>query len=462
KFEGKKILVPKKESLFYLLFILFSIISTFFSIDREIAFESLLIYISCYFYFIFSFNYQEKLIQYFKWFLIGILIFSCLIFLADRVFHMNLFQEGNSLFYGGYYHNEIGNLLTLGLVISLYDKLPILLLFFLPYFVFSYSRSAYLSLIITSVLLLIKRKTAGFDKQIILLNIILIGILLFFNTTREVNRYFPQPIKNFIEKKLLLSKEKSFTGKRPQHYYYTWLTILEKPFFGVGPGNLYLSTIKKQFNQEEGTTTAHNLVLDVFAENGIFAGIFFMMFLAFIFKKSKKELYFNLFLSLSLIFLFNFSYRYASILLIWIILAGISLTNTKINNNDFNKIMLFSAVVLFVFGQIVLFGTLKIYFLNFKEGYFANLSKAKYHEELDNENMAIFYYKIALYEKPTSSVIILEKIAILNKNIYGQVIGRKQTEKFISQFKKDIKIPKNSDVEKMIKNFCYDYQLTCR
>lgn len=510
KIEGKKILIPVKETIFYLLFIIFSTISTFLAIDKEIAFQSLLIYIAGYLFFIFSFNYQENLNKYFKWFLIGISIFSSLIFLINKIFTLNLFKEGASLFYGGYYHNELGNLLILGIIVCLYEvllknknKFFILLLFFLPFFIISYSRSAYLSIIVVSVFFVLNKKISIFiNKKTIILVFILLMTFLFFITTKEVQNFLPKTINNFMETRLLIPKEKSFTGKRQQHFYYALSTIAEKPFFGVGPGNLYSATVKKQFNWEEGTTTAHNIILDIFAENGMVAGAFFILFLTQIFIKRKKDLYFYLFLSLTLIFLFNFSYRFTSMFLIWIILAGISFPCNKDDIEINNLTILLPIITIFIFGQIILMGkvfynigltnlSLKIYPLNsevyreiikinirkgekeeglrnltkydsiFKEGFIANSNKGKFYEELKDKKNAIYFYEEAIYDKPLSTSTLLSKIIVLYVDLDGEDVGKLETAKFINQFKKEVIIPKKSDVEKIIKGFCYDYKLKC-
>ena len=503
KIERKKVYLPIKETIFYLIFIIFSVISTFFAIDKEIAFKSLLLYGAGYFFFIFSFNYQESFNKYFKWFLIIISLFSSLIFLIDKVFHLSLFTDAASLFYGRYYHNELGNLLILGIVICLFkilfeskNKFFILLLFFLPFFVFSYSRSAYLALIIIGTTFFFIKK----NWLVIVVTILITG--LFFITTTEVNRFFPTPIKEFMENKLLLPKKKSFTGKRQQHFYYALLSIKDRPFFGYGPQNLYLSTIKKQFNWQEGMTTAHNIILDIFAENGVLAGTSFLIFLILLFIKMRKNLYFYLFLSLTLIFLFGFSHRYTSFFLLWMILMGISFESQKKDKIIKNDTILSAAFILFIFAQVILIGkifynigltslSLKIYPLKsevyreiietnikkgekeeglrnltkydsiFKEGFIANLNKGKFYEELNDKKNAVYFYKKAIYDKPLSSSTLLSKIIALYVDLDGEDIGKLETTKFINQFKKKVIIPKKSDVEKIIQGFCYDYKLKC-
>lgn len=510
KIENKKLYFPVKETVFYFLFIFFSTISTFFAIDREIALQGLLTYISGYPFFVFAFNYKKELKRYFKWFLLSLSVFSCILFLINKIFVLKLFNEW-SFFYEGYFHNELGNLLVLGVTVCLYEilfnyknKLLIFLLLISPFFVFSYSRTAYLSIIIISVLFLfIKKNTPNFNRKVILLNIILAGIILFFNTTKEVNRIFPTKIRSYLEKRLLLPQEKNITGKRQQHFYYAWLTVLEKPFFGVGPNNLYFSTVIKQFNDQEATTTAHNFPLDILAENGTLALLCFMLFLFFVFIKMKKDLYYYLFLSLGLIFLLNFSYRYISIFLIWIVLIGISLDNNTSNYEINNKAFLSLITTLFIIGQMIMIGkifssigladlSLKIYPLNsqgyitlikhniesgkrsegiqnirlydyyFRNGYFANYNKGRLSEGLNDKKSAVYYYKKTLYASPLLSLTLLAKIYFLETDIFGQEIGKLKIEKFIDQFRKQIAIPKKSNVDTIINDFCYDNNLKCQ
>ncbi|MFA6081287.1 MAG: O-antigen ligase family protein [Patescibacteria group bacterium] len=510
KMEKKKIYLPIKETFFYFLFISFSTVSAFFAIDREMALQGLLTYIVGYPFFIFVFNYQRELMKSFKWFLISISIFSCFLFLINKIFVLKLFSNW-SFFYEGFFHNELGNFLVLGIIICLYEilfnyknKLKYALFLILPFFILSYSRTAYLSVIVISILFLfIKNSLFNFNKKIILLNIILVGVIIFFNTTKEVNKIFPDPVRNFLEKRLLLPKGKSLTGKRQQHYYYTWLTILERPLFGVGPNNLYFSTIKKQFNDEEATTTAHNLFLDILAENGAFAVISFLFFLTFAFIKMKKDLYYYLFLSLSLVFLFDFSYKYISVFLFWMILMGISTNNNKSNYWLDNKVFFLLITAIFFIGQLIMIGkiftnigladlSLKIYPLNskgyealikqniskgeygkgimnlrqydnyFENDYISNYKKGMLSIDLNDKKSAVYYYEKALYNSPLLSLSLLDKIFALNIDILGKKTGKLKTEEFIIQFKKKVLIPKKSDVETILKDFCFDNNLKCQ
>ena len=189
--------------------------------------------------------------------------------------------------------------------------------------------------------------------------------------------------------------------------------------------------------------------------------------------------------------------------LFWIILAAISLPHDKDNLKINNAAILLSIITLFIFSQIILIGkglynlglvdlSLKIYPLNsevyrkvieanirqgektealknitkfnsvFNKGSNVNLNIGKYYEDLNEKKQAIYFYEKAVYDRPLLTSTILSKIVFLNVSLYGEDVGRVETEKFINQFKKDVKIPKNSDVEKIIKNYCYDYKLKCQ
>ena len=186
KIENKRLFIPVKESIFYLIFIIFSAISTFRAIDKEMSIQFLSIYMTGYLFFIYGFNYRDSLNKYFKWFLIGISIISVLIFSINKIFTLKLFDNGASLFYGGYYHNELGTVLILGIIICLYkfifeksNKLLILLLFFSSFLIFSFSRSAYLAVIIIGVIFCLIKKSW------LPITLVILMTCLFFVTTKR-------------------------------------------------------------------------------------------------------------------------------------------------------------------------------------------------------------------------------------------------------------------------------------
>jgi len=469
KIKNKKIFLPK-ISLFYILFFVFSGLSMIFAIDKETAFEFLLIYISAFLIFIFSFNYQDELKKSFSKFIIFLCVFASILFLINNIFHLNWFSNGASLFYTGYYHNEIASLLTLGIIINLVDY-PLLLILFLPVFLFSYSRSAYLSLIITGLALFFK------DKRNFLLKISLFLLIIFFLFTTSKN--------------IIFTKNKKIFGSRDIYFSYALSSIKEKPWFGAGPGNFYFAALKRQIYYNENTTTAHNIILDILAENGVIAGGCFLLFLFFAFKKVKKDIYFYLVLSLSIVFLFDFAYRFNSILFLWFILLSLITTDKKALSYNYFTVILFSIIIeLVILGKLlvkmnpkvalVVYPFQKDAYINLIEGnitkgnskeaikylnvidklyggsFFITLKEAYYYRLLNNIDKSIYFYEKSLKLRPflvVDDTSILKQLLELNVKTYGRYIGRKKTIYFLNNlFIKDTR--KNNPVNDRMIDFC--------
>ncbi len=476
KLEKKKNQIPVKETIFYLLFIIFSVISVFFAIDREIAFESLLIYISCYFYFIFAFNYKEILNKYLKWFLVTLSIFSCLIFLTDKIFCLNLFQEGASMFLN-YGHNQIGNLLVMG-IIPIFPNF--LSLIFFVFVLFSYSRSAYFSLILLLILKLIINK---FNNKLALISGGIILFCIFFAVITTHNIY--------------LTKNKQLIGGRNKYFSYAISSIIEKPLFGVGLDNFKFAVSKRLTNYGENTTTAHNIILDIFAENGILAGIFFTLFLLSI--NYGRKFNNNLFMLLALTFMFmtDFSYSFNIFLVIWFILLGLNIESKKIIKN-----IIVPVVIIFCGVQIILFSIILLKKGLWKQSIFIYpLQKTAYEVAireniiLKNNQRAYFYlnkykkifggvlsifqeinfYKalgdngkvISLYEKllvtrASVDMDMIKQIYYFYIDLYGQPKAKIKMVGILKQLKNNYsKKEKTSDFYKELDTFCIKANVGC-
>jgi O-antigen ligase len=475
KIEKKKIDIPLKETVIYLIFLVFSVFSTFFAIDKEIAIKSLLVYISGYFFFIFSFNHSESLGNYFKKFLIVISIFSCSIFVLNNVFHLSLFKEHISLFYN-YGHYQIGNLLVLGLL-SIFPK-PLSLLFFI-FIIFSYSRSANIALMTILAFRLFKNK---FNKKILLMGGIILVISLIFI---------------IFKSNYLYQTSNQFVSGRNVYFSYALSSIKEHPLFGIGPGNFVYAVLKNQVNSGEFTYQADNVILQVLSENGILAGIFFIVFILLLLYKHKKGTNFFLFLSLTLMFMSDLSYIFNSFLLLWFILAGLILdSKKKIEINIF-----FPVIIIFIFTQIILFGQIALKQGLWRQSLFifplqknayktaiveniihknkqqANYFLQKYHYFF-GESVAILYeidYYNALGEK--SKMITLYERSLLfrtylnlnirrawyfYRDIYGNSRGNEKMAEILKKVKKTYSDKeKSSDFYIIINDFCLKTNIGC-
>ena len=312
---GKKILFPLKFSVLFSLFIVFSLLSSFFSVNLQNSFQNLFFYLALFLVFIFVFNYRE-LVKSSVLYLIFALsfifsIFSLFItyFIAQNSLFsipIDLAGQGYQFIYlvGG--HNHLGDFLLLPLTVLLFwllgrkfkmDNL-LLLLFFVPYFIFSYSRSAYLDLAATVVFVIyyLWREKGILKKNVIfyILGFIFVIVLTIFLFAVPANNAKPAVLKslNFtLQSKFDLSSGKQFFAYR--NYYITegLFSLANKPLFGVGPGNFEYVSQKYMNNPVEFAPTTHNLFFDIFVENGLLAGIFFILLFLQVFHLIMNQLF---------------------------------------------------------------------------------------------------------------------------------------------------------------------------
>lgn len=477
KIEKKKIIIPFKETIIYLAFLVFSTVSTVFAIDKEIAIRSLLIYVSGYFFFIFSFNYQESLDKYFKWFLVILSIFSCFIFFINNIFHLNLFLYGVSLFYN-FGHYQIGNLLVLG-VLAVFPN-PLSILFFV-FIIFSYSRTANVTLAIIFILQLLKNKI---NKKVALIAGLVIVISLIFIILKTQNLY--------------LVRDKNLISGRNIYFSYAINSIKEFPLFGIGPGNFIYTVIKRQVNRGEWTDQADNIILHVLSENGALAGIFFIAFILLILYNHKKNNNFFLFLALTLMFMSDLSYCFNFFLILWFILAGLSSDSTK--KIEIN--IIWPVVILFIGVQIILFSKILLrqglwrqsltinpiqknaYIMAIEENIKQKDKQQAYYflqkyDQIFGKSFSVFdeinYYNIfnewskiaSLYEqslwfRPFVDIRMLKRVWYFYKGFYGVPSGNKKMLDILKQIKSSYpNKDRTSDFYKQIDSFCLETNIGC-
>ena len=388
---------------------------------------------------------------------------------------MNLFKEHISLFYN-YGHYQIGNLLVLGLLANFPNLLSLV---FFVFILFSYSRTANISLIIVLAFQLIREKLQ--KRAIVIGGLIIFSSLIFiiFKT-------------NYLSQ----TKQQLVSG-RNVYFSYALSSIKERPLFGIGSGNFVYAVLKKQVNPGEFTYQADNIILQVLSENGILAGTFFIVFILFLLFKHKKGTNFLLFLALTLMFMSDLTYTFNSFLIIWFVLAGLILDSKK--KIEIN--IIFPVIIIFIFAQIILFGqialkqgfwrqSLLIYPLQknayktaivkniiLKNKQEANYFLQKYHYFF-GESVAILYeidYYNALGEK--SKMITLYERSLLfrtylnlnikrawyfYRDIYGNSKGNERMAQILRKIKKSYsEKEKNSDFYKIINDFCLKTNIGC-
>jgi hypothetical protein len=341
---SRKISFPQWPTIFYGGFLLFSLLSTFFSVDVMRSFIYLLFYTSLFLNFVYVWSHKDEIQKYLIPFLFTfsfvVCVYSLLVpFLIKSNPGFFLPVDGGQYVYPLYgLHNSRGDLLILPVLISIYfilmkhKKLLYIFsfIFFLPFFILSYSRSAYFALGIGLFLMLVylvnKKRIMmkSWGSMLVLVCILGLGVL-FFATTKEFGeRPFFQPVNKLLIQDFNFA-DKSFVSRRDLIYGDALTTIINKPLFGIGPHNYIYISGKYSYSDGITTDTAHSLFLDIFSENGVVAGVFFLLFIGYWIIRSRKDL---ILFFVSLVMLLDFQtfylYRFYSFCLLFFILLGMN------------------------------------------------------------------------------------------------------------------------------------------
>lgn len=489
-FKNKPIIYPKKFTLIFFLFLLFSAVSTILSVDIQKSTKELVSYISVFWMFIWVFNCQKEIQKPIIKFIYALsFIFSIYsLFLAQAKIPFLIPQSGANLVYPTYNaHNHLGDFLILSLIIStlflfknknlIFNAVSLLIL--LPFYIFSYSRSAYLALIASLSLMgfYILKNTKYFSliaKMWLLALLILSAFFLLitsydFKDIKALSTINKVLVKNFQFKNKLL-----FSG-REKYITDAFWGIKEKTFFGLGPGNYFYASLKNTDKTPYSwTDTSHNIFLDKFSENGLIAGTLFIILMMLVIIKAKKNLFFFLFLGLLLNFQTDYTYKINSFLLLFFIIAGLIYQeeNQIILPKYFSLI---PAILLGLLIQLMLLSNIFYKQQNYRlGGFFYPLNKETYRPLIGTEitkgnyrnvinylnfysnlfkgdpsvqehigdiyiqynekEKALWYFRKAYYWHPYQGRILFRKLYNLKKELYGE----KQAKLFADSFLKKV------------------------
>ncbi len=338
----KKLILNNKPYSYYFIYIFLSILSTCFSQNLVHSLLYLLFYNALFIIFIYTNINKIHIAKPIIFTIYTVSVVYCIYSMfLPIIANSKLFipSSGYQFVYSTYSsHNHLGDFLILPLISCFYILLTnkmtklqtvnyvLFILFFLPFFYFSFSRSAYLSLslsLIIMVLFFIKSKLKNFNivNLGLLLSIVFLSILFIFsmipNLTPPTNYIHAYLIKNEnLRSKLIFAARGEYTREAV-------FSIIEHPLIGVGPGNFILASQKYNPISSKWTESSHNIFLDIASEQGILAVIVFIVFLVMIIKKSKKNVYFFMALGLILNFQTDYTFRIYSFLLLFFILLGL-------------------------------------------------------------------------------------------------------------------------------------------
>ncbi len=344
----KRLKFPKVITTIYVLFLCISIASALISSDFIKSFQTLAIHISCFLVLVYTYNNQSEIKRFLIYFIFLTGIIFCLwslllnLSVLSPIFYPD---NGYQLVYSyTLSHNHLGDFLLLPLTICIYYFLNIksgpqknkttinllLILFSLPFFLFSYSRSAYLSLAVICLLLtVVKKESFNHNLKKIKIVALTLSLFLVFITIAVSSNSSQFKIFHPIKERLYdiaPFREKVVLGARIEYLYEGLRSIIERPVLGIGPGNFYLASIKYTNFTGTWTQTAHNIFLEIATENGIFAGILFVLFIFYSLRSKKRDLFFYLALVLILNFQTDYTYKLYSVSLLLFVILGVHLT----------------------------------------------------------------------------------------------------------------------------------------
>lgn len=334
----RRIVFPRKISILLALFLLFSSISTFFSVNLNQSFNLLLFFTTTSLIFIWVNSRKDHLREIIPKFIIllGILYMgvSFVIYYFINFIPGNGYQFVYSKFGS---HNHLGDFLVLVVIYALFYFLRtnksnffLLLLISFPTLLISYSRSAYFSLAISMVFLLVYFFRSKEAKNPVIpivgfLVLILILFFFFFGTLLGSNNIVLfRPLNKVLTEELNLG-QKLLLAKRPDYFNQARQSFLERPLFGVGPGNFVYAS-KKYSTVVGNTNSSHNLFLDILVENGLLAFIPFTAAILLILRSAvrKSNLLSFMFLAQLINFQTDYTHTIYSFFLLFFIIGGLT------------------------------------------------------------------------------------------------------------------------------------------
>lgn len=355
--------IPMRAGLLWIFFLIFSIISTFFfSVDKQVSFEMLLLYYSCFLLFIFFYNYK-KITHWYIYYLPVILgvFFTCysfiLPFLKQKGFNFLLPVFEKQFVFASYTgHNHLGDFIGLLLIIFTYlsfkKKLVFLsfFTFFLVILITSFSRSAYWAFFVVFVLMLFHYRKK-LSSHLLPLFFFFLALIMFVTYLFSVEQPLNSPFLKvqIYGKRIFNVAPRNIISSRDIYAKQALYSIKEHPFFGVGGGN-FLVVSKRNIIMNNFSDSAHNIFLELTTEQGILAAFFFFILVLYISRQAlvSPSLPGYLFLYLLLNFQTDYTYQIYSLFVFWIILSALVSAEKKELSISYSLCSFFSIIPLII------------------------------------------------------------------------------------------------------------------
>ncbi len=335
--KKRLVFIPKLSPLFFLLFFLMLVISALTGADLKQGFRGVVLYLGLFTAFTIAVKSNHLLDRLFvkTLFILAIILPAYAIITRNFIypyFPYLMPDSGYQLVFAKFgLHNHMGDFLAVMLpVFTFYylstnqKKYLLLELLLIPFILYSYSRSAYLTFVLLTLIVLMLKMKKPKLLSVSFISFFIIITLLFSLFTIKENNFpeVPQPLQPV--KETFLIRDKQLWTPRSEYFSEALLTIKENPLFGVGFNNFIKASRKYGGPNNNSTDSSHNIFLDIAAENGIAAVLVFISFLVIVFKKSDKNIFFIISLGLLINFQTDYTHRIYGMLFLFFITSGLS------------------------------------------------------------------------------------------------------------------------------------------
>lgn len=405
--------IPYFFSIIFSTFVLFSFVSTYFAADVSDGLQYTFVYMSVFLLFLITYNLKEELIKKMPIFIFSFsvitLLFACYLtffmgdnwpdYVSNRTYQFVYPSFNNT-------QHPLGRWLIIPTIFacSMYfysfnKKYLLGFICFALIVCLTFVRAAYVSLIVTTILILFvtnKRDHTFWQKykliSIVFTTIIILLSILTFSTVKEAEQ---MPLLNNVHtllKEHVSLPDKTLLGLRIEHYTNAIDIVKSNPFFGLGPNNL--THITEFAGKRIVANTRENMFLEVFAENGLIGGLLFTILIFLLIKSAIDQIKSGsakvapvifVFIGLLIMFQIDSSVRFYSFLIMFFLLAGLFYKEEEWKIRT--SYLLIPAVTIFIFFQLMIINSI-----------------------LTKQNKYEMAHKIYPFNKENYAILIQEKI----------------------------------------------------
>lgn len=365
--------IPKIGAVLSGIYLISMLVSVFYSRDRGVSLELFFRDASLFLLAVYVHAHSEEIKKY----LPSIMIFTSFIFIIVSLClllipagqHFVSEYRLNLLFNPYYPHKTIGDYLTFGIIICSYFFLiekrewaKYVLCVFVPFFLLSFSRTAYITLIVSLFIFLLSNrkflKKIPLGLSVSLVFNVLLTVVLFFTFVTKNDGVYLTYVQNIFQKTI---SPRPFMLSRIPFWTEGMRGFLLSPFTGIGPGTFEYISFRFTNHIFLWANTSFNLIIDLMAEQGIVSALALLgLFTYVLITAKKRNVFYLLFVVLFISFMGFSTYAYLQIRLLFFVVLGLLLQSERDSFVIKKNILFVSSASAIVFIQILFLHTLFI------------------------------------------------------------------------------------------------------